>query len=56
MARTALGSAASKRLCKVIGPALVAKHFLPLLRRDVKTVFSALSARVGNISDNHLGG
>ncbi|MDH3439337.1 MAG: SDR family NAD(P)-dependent oxidoreductase [Gammaproteobacteria bacterium] len=39
-----------------IGPSLVAKHFLPLLRRDVKTVFVALSARVGSISDNRLGG
>ncbi len=39
-----------------IGPALVAKHFLPLLRKDVKTVFAALSARVGSIDDNRLGG
>lgn len=39
-----------------IGPALCTKHFLPLLRRDAKTVFVALSARVGSISDNHLGG
>ena len=39
-----------------IGPALVAKHFLPLMRRDAKTVFAALSARVGSISDNRLGG
>lgn len=39
-----------------IGPALVAKHFLPRLRRDSKTVFAALSARVGSISDNRLGG
>ena len=39
-----------------IGPALVAKHFLPLLRRDHKTVFAALSARVGSIGDNRLGG
>jgi NAD(P)-dependent dehydrogenase (short-subunit alcohol dehydrogenase family) len=39
-----------------IGPALVAKHFLPLLRRDRKTVFAALSARVGSIADNRLGG
>ena len=38
------------------GPALVAKHFLPLLARDRKTVFAALSARVGSISDNGLGG
>lgn len=39
-----------------IGPALVAKHFLPLLARDRKAVFAALSARVGSISDNRLGG
>lgn len=39
-----------------IGPALVAKHFLPLLTRDRKAVFAALSARVGSISDNRLGG
>jgi NAD(P)-dependent dehydrogenase (short-subunit alcohol dehydrogenase family) len=40
----------------VIGPALVAKHFLPLFARDERCVFAALSARVGSISDNHLGG
>ncbi|MDX1406063.1 MAG: SDR family NAD(P)-dependent oxidoreductase [Woeseiaceae bacterium] len=39
-----------------IGPALVAKHFLPILRREHKTVFAALSARVGSIGDNRLGG
>ena len=39
-----------------IGPALVAKYFLPLLARDRRAVFAALSARVGSISDNHLGG
>jgi NAD(P)-dependent dehydrogenase (short-subunit alcohol dehydrogenase family) len=39
-----------------IGPALVAKHVLPRLARDRKTVFAALSARVGSISDNQLGG
>ena len=39
-----------------IGPTLVAKHFLPKLRRKHKTVFAALSARVGSISDNRLGG
>ena len=38
------------------GPAITAKHFLPLLRRGRKTVLSALSARVGSISDNRLGG
>lgn len=39
-----------------IGPALVAKHFLPLMRRDAKAVFAAISARVGSISDNQVGG
>lgn len=39
-----------------IGPALVAKHFLPLLPRNRRTVFAALSARVGSIGDNRLGG
>jgi len=39
-----------------IGPALIAKHTLPLLRRDGRAVFAALSARVGSISDNRLGG
>lgn len=39
-----------------VGPVLIAKHFLPLLRRDAKTIFAALSARVGSVSDNRLGG
>lgn len=39
-----------------IGPALIAKHTLPLLDRDQRSVFAALSARVGSISDNRLGG
>ena len=38
------------------GPALVAKHFLGKLRRPGKSVFAALSARVGSIGDNRLGG
>ncbi|WP_371397818.1 SDR family NAD(P)-dependent oxidoreductase [Fretibacter rubidus] len=40
----------------VVGPAMTAKYFLPLMRRDEKAVFAALSARVGSISDNRLGG
>ena len=40
----------------VIGPAMSAKYLAPLLRRDKKAVFAALSARVGSISDNRLGG
>ena len=39
-----------------IGPALVAKHFLPLLAKDRKSAFAVLSARVGSIEDNRLGG
>jgi NAD(P)-dependent dehydrogenase (short-subunit alcohol dehydrogenase family) len=39
-----------------IGPALVARHFLPLLPRRGRTIFTALSARVGSIADNRTGG
>jgi NAD(P)-dependent dehydrogenase (short-subunit alcohol dehydrogenase family) len=39
-----------------IGPALVAKHFLPLMPKSGRMVFAVLSARVGSISDNKLGG
>lgn len=39
-----------------VGPAMVAKHFLPLLACDRKAVFAAISARVGSIEDNFLGG
>ena len=39
-----------------IGPALLMKHFLPLLPRDRRAVFATLSARVGSIGDNRLGG
>jgi NAD(P)-dependent dehydrogenase (short-subunit alcohol dehydrogenase family) len=39
-----------------IGPALVAKHFLPIMPDSGRTVFAVLSARVGSIADNRLGG
>ena len=39
-----------------IGPALLMKHLLPLLPRSGKAVFATLSARVGSIGDNRLGG
>ena len=39
-----------------IGPALLAKYFLPKLNKDKKSIFAAISARVGSISDNKLGG
>jgi NAD(P)-dependent dehydrogenase (short-subunit alcohol dehydrogenase family) len=38
------------------GPALLLKHFAPLLPRDAPSAFAALSARVGSIADNNLGG
>ena len=37
-------------------PALIAKHFLPRLNKNDRTIFAALSARVGSITDNKLGG
>ena len=39
-----------------VGPAILAKHFLPLLTLERKAVFAALSARVSSIEDNQLGG
>ena len=39
-----------------IGPAMIAKHFIPKLNSKSRSVFCALSARVGSISDNSLGG
>lgn len=39
-----------------IGPALIMKHVLPRLPRSGKAVFATLSARVGSIADNRLGG
>lgn len=38
------------------GPALVLKHAQRLMPREGRTVFAALSARVGSIGDNGLGG
>lgn len=39
-----------------IGPALVLRHFVPLLPRQGRAVIALLSARVGSISDNSSGG
>lgn len=38
------------------GPILVAKHFLRLLRHDDRAILANVSARVGSIGDNRLGG
>ena len=47
---------ADQYLRNAIGPALVLKHVLPLLPRRDRAVFAVLSARVGSIGDNALGG
>lgn len=39
-----------------IGPALVLKHFAPRVPREGKAVLAVLTARVGSIADNRLGG
>ncbi len=39
-----------------IGPALLIKHLAARLPRDRPSVFAALSARLGSIGDNRLGG
>jgi NAD(P)-dependent dehydrogenase (short-subunit alcohol dehydrogenase family) len=39
-----------------IGPALVMKHFLPLMAREGKAVFAVVSAKVASLGDNQLGG
>ncbi len=38
------------------GVALLLRYFSPLLREDTRAVFASLSARVGSIGDNRLGG
>jgi NAD(P)-dependent dehydrogenase (short-subunit alcohol dehydrogenase family) len=39
-----------------VGPAMVIKHFCPLLARRERSLLGVLSARVGSIGDNRLGG
>ena len=39
-----------------LGPALAIKHFSSRLPRDRRSILAALSARVGSIGDNRLGG
>lgn len=47
---------ADQFLLNAIGPVLVLKHVRRLLPRDRSAVFAALSARLGSIGDNRLGG
>ena len=39
-----------------VGPALIFKHMVKALPRERRSVIAALSARVGSIGDNRLGG
>ncbi len=39
-----------------IGAVLLAKHIMPLLRHKESSIFASISAKVGSIEDNHLGG
>ena len=43
-------------LVNAIGPALLVKHMAPLLARDRVTRWAMMSAKVGSIGDNALGG
>lgn len=43
-------------LINTIIPAMVGKYFIPKLNKKSKSVFAVLSARVGSISDNRMGG
>jgi NAD(P)-dependent dehydrogenase (short-subunit alcohol dehydrogenase family) len=43
-------------LVNAVGPALLLKHFHALLPRQERSVMASLSARVGSIGDNRMGG
>lgn len=56
-----LGALNAKQLTRAfeintIGPALLLKHFVPLLVTEHRSIYAKLSARVGSISDNRKGG
>lgn len=39
-----------------IGAVLLAKHLMPLFKKSECSIFASISAKVGSIGDNHLGG
>lgn len=39
-----------------IGAVLLAKHLMPLFNKSDRSIFAAISAKVGSIGDNRLGG
>ncbi|HMO06929.1 MAG TPA: SDR family NAD(P)-dependent oxidoreductase [Paracoccaceae bacterium] len=50
------GQVAAQFALNALGPLLVLRHALRLMPRDAPCIFAALSARVGSIGDNRLGG
>ena len=50
------GTMAGQFATNAIGPALLMKHLHGFLPKDGRSVMAALSARVGSIGDNRLGG
>jgi NAD(P)-dependent dehydrogenase (short-subunit alcohol dehydrogenase family) len=43
-------------LINSVGPALLAKHLMPVLKHSEHSIFATISAKVGSIGDNRLGG
>jgi NAD(P)-dependent dehydrogenase (short-subunit alcohol dehydrogenase family) len=56
LADVGAGALAASFAVNAFGPLLVAKHFERLLAHRERTVFASISARVGSIGDNRLGG
>lgn len=56
LARIDPAAMAAQFAVNAIGPALLFKHLAPLLPESGPSVFATLSARVGSIGDNRLGG
>lgn len=56
IARIDPAAMAAQFATNAIGPALLFKYFSPMLARDKRAVFATLSARVGSIGDNRIGG
>lgn len=56
LAQISARALAAQFALNAIGPALVLRHASRLLSRDRRAIVAALSARVGSIGDNRLGG
>ena len=56
LSQLSLTAMSDQFLLNAAGPAIVLKHSKQLLRKDAPSTFAALSARVGSIGDNRLGG